>query len=97
MDSPELSTSGMFEYLFEVFFLPVAPGFQSLKGLNLVRCRTHNMVRLSDYILPLEERHTFILIARYKAYPSLGLGVYEGQPKYTKVFDPAVSTRLPRQ
>ena len=50
---------------------------------------------LSDNILPQGGPPTFISIVRQKAYIiGLGLGVYEGRPKYTNVFEPAIDDHL---
>ena len=91
-----------FEQLFTI--IPLNHGNQSLKGLNLVRCWKRNMFGLRDDILPLGGQPIFISIARYKAYIWVfmkgclsGSGYYEKQPKFTNVFNPEMSTRLPRQ
>ena len=57
-------------FMFFCFLLPLTHGVMGLKELNLVRCGTLNMSRLSDDILPRRGWSTFISIIRYKMYIS---------------------------
>ena len=50
------------------FLLLLTDGADGLKGLNLARCGTRNMLELSDNILSQEGRPNFISIVRYKAW-----------------------------
>ena len=47
--------------------LPPTDDAPNLLGLNLVRCGTRNIFRLSDNISPQGGRPTFILFAQYEA------------------------------
>ena len=78
------------------YLLRLTHGKKIFKGLIHLRCGTRNMVELSDDILPEGKLPTFTSIAQYEAY-ILCLCVCKERSKYTEVFDPAMSTRLPCQ